>query len=47
MEHPPPSNSFEEVIRVTKHGGHIVFLLHNGLLDKFKVKLEELENYAK
>ena len=47
LEHPPPSSSFEEIIRVTKSGGHIVFLLHNGLLDKFKVKLKELEKNAK
>ncbi len=46
-EHPPPTNCFDELIRVTKSGGYIVFLLHNGLIDEFKVKLEELEKNAK
>ncbi|MBV7331825.1 class I SAM-dependent methyltransferase [Chloroflexi bacterium TSY] len=47
VEHPPPPSSFEALIRVTKPGGHIVFLLHNALASDFKPKLEALETAGK
>ena len=47
VEHPPPQNSFDELIRLTKQGGHIVFLLNNTLINVFKRKMDELEAEGK
>jgi SAM-dependent methyltransferase len=47
LEHPPPSSSFDEIIRVTKQGGHIIFLLNNTLLNDFKRKMDEKEAEGK
>ena len=47
LEHPPPPSSFDELIRLTKQGGHIVFLLNNNLTNEFKRKMNELEAEGK
>ena len=47
LEHPPPASSFDELIRLTKQGGHLVFLLNNSLMSKFKRKMDELEAEGK